>query len=81
MPARIDWSAAVTTNALGLIASEEGYDSPEEMLEAVAFDASVPGMCLECEHIQNCEPDAQDNYCDGCGEQSVVSCLVIGGLI
>jgi hypothetical protein len=49
-------------------------DQIDEMIEEDPYEAEETGVCLNCgEFISPCEPDAEDNYCDECGEYKVMS--------
>ncbi len=65
------------------LAKAEGRETVTEMIERACTDSVVPGICIDesCGSNQGCEPDAEANYCDACGKQTVVSCLVLEGLI
>jgi hypothetical protein len=62
-----------------------GYPVREDGWLAMLEDAvkhDCPGICKACEiSYDNVEPDARSNYCEECGEQKVVSALVLGGVI
>jgi hypothetical protein len=62
------------------LAADEGLDELE-MLEKATFDGVAAGICLECGHTCEIEPDSTDGYCEGCGKQTVQSCLVLAGII
>lgn len=69
---------------LGILYRELGYDSITRMLEYAATESVVPGICIApgCNGIDSeVEPDCEDGYCDECGNQTIQSCLVIGGVI
>jgi len=68
---------------LNLLASTEGYLSVEEMLEARGLDATVPSICMNegCAYTTDMEPDQKEGYCPSCGKNTVISCLVLAGII
>lgn len=67
---------------IGIVADECGFESVDDMLEAATFDSIAPGICPVCEcSVDNCEPDAHDNWCDTCNEPTVKSVLVLAGLV
>lgn len=66
--------------ALKNLAKSEGMDELE-MLEKASFDGIAPGICTECGYICTVEPDSTQGYCEGCGKQTVQSCLILAGLI
>ena len=63
---------------LDIIVHEEGLNTPMELLEKYALKSVVPGICTKCETVHDVEPDSRKGYC--CGG-SVVSCLVLAGII
>ncbi len=67
-------------NLLKACAECEGV-SVDELLERATFDSVVPGICKECCHVQDGEPDARENWCYDCGRNTVASCLDLAGLI
>ena len=70
------------TNQQGLdkLAESEGLEEME-MLEQATFDGIAPGICLECGYTTSVEPDSTNGYCEGCGKQTVQSCLILAGII
>jgi len=66
---------------LDIIVIEEGFDSEWELLETYAFDSVVPGVCSECENVYHYEPDQDAGWCEICGTNTVVSCLILGGIM
>jgi len=66
--------------ALKKLAESEGLDE-FKMHEKAMFNGVAPGICLECGHIDTTEPDQTEGYCEGCGKQTIQSCLILAGLI
>lgn len=64
------------------LAEIEGL-SVEELLEKASFDSVAPAICSspECDHTTNMEPDQDKGYCEGCGGNTMVSCLVLAGIL
>lgn len=64
------------------LAEIEGMDVMD-MLEEATFDSVAPGICTNegCDYSTNVEPDADGNLCEDCETESVVSCLILAGLI
>jgi len=57
------------------IAEEYGCDE-EELMETYALDSIVPGICMneDCDFVvDSCEPDARENWCECCDDNSVCS--------
>ena len=61
----------------------EGYDSFEEMAEAVFSDSVSPGICTNdgCRYTTEVEPDQDRGWCEECGTNTVKSALVLAGFI
>ena len=60
----------------------EGSDEMS-MLESATFDSVAWGICREpdCDYTTQVEPDQDSGYCEVCGKTSVMSCLVLAGMI
>jgi hypothetical protein len=63
------------------LAEAEGFDSAEAMLEASVIDSVAPAICIDCGLTTGMEPDQEHGYCEGCGGNTVVSALILAGLI
>jgi hypothetical protein len=61
----------------------EGYDSFEELLEAVFSDAVSPAICMNngCDFTCEMEPDQTAGYCDECHTNTMTAAPVFAGLI
>lgn len=61
----------------------EGYGSLDALLEATATDAECPAICMAegCDHVGEMEPDQDGGYCEACGGNTMVSALVLVGVI
>jgi hypothetical protein len=61
----------------------EGYDSSEDLLEAVFSDAVSPAICMNdgCDFTCEMEPDQNAGYCDECHTNTVTAAPVLAGLI
>ena len=71
------------TTKLEQLAEIEGYSDTMDMLEAATFDSVAPGICKnpDCDYSCEVEPDSASGWCEECNTNTVVSCLVLGGLI
>jgi hypothetical protein len=69
-------------NKLETLAKIEGMDVMG-MLEEATFDSVAPGICSvkDCDYTTSVEPDSRDGWCEMCGRNTVVSCLVWAGII
>jgi hypothetical protein len=66
---------------LKVLQQAEGFDSLDTMLEAATFDSISPAICTDCDHACEMEPDQDRGWCENCGQNTVVSALVLAGLI
>jgi hypothetical protein len=46
-------------------------------------DTLCPAICMTegCDHVNEVEKDQDEGYCESCGGQTMVSALVLAGLI
>ena len=66
---------------LETLRAAEGFESIEKMLEAATFDSVSPAICTNCDYTCEMEPDQDRGYCEGCGGNTVVSALILAGII
>ena len=61
----------------------EGYDTIEELLEAVLSDSVSPAICSNpgCDYTAEMEPDQNQGWCDECSTNTMVAASVLAGLI
>jgi hypothetical protein len=64
----------------------EGYGSPDELFAAVVADSVCPAICCnpdnpDCDYTEEKEPDSRDGWCEACERGTMVSALVLRGLI
>ena len=59
----------------------EGFSSLEQLLEEVIGDSVSPAICIACGSTAEMEPDQDEGYCESCGNNMVVSALVLAGVI
>jgi hypothetical protein len=61
----------------------EGFDSLEDLLQAVATDSVCPAICMTegCDHTAEMESDQDQGFCEVCGGNTLTSALVLAGLI
>ena len=62
---------------------DKGFENASEMMEAVGLDSIVPGVCKDkdCLAVMDVEPDQEAGWCCVCHETTIVSCLILWGLI
>jgi hypothetical protein len=61
----------------------EGFANLDDLLAVAATDSVCPAICMTegCDHTTEMEPDQTEGYCDACGGNTVISVLVLAGLI
>ena len=61
----------------------EGYDTLDELLEAVFSDSVSPAICMNegCDYACEMEPDQDRGWCDECQTNSMKAAPVLAGLI
>ena len=61
----------------------EGYESIEELAEAVLSDSVSPAICMneDCDFTCEMEPDQDAGYCEECRTNSMQAALILAGLI
>lgn len=74
-------SKSIIDAKLEVLRQSEGFDTLDEMLQEAAFDSISPGICLACDYTTEIEPDQDRGWCENCRENTVVSALVLAGLI
>ena len=76
-------SSLVRQEKLAKLLAAEGFDTFEELAEAVFSDSVSPAICTEadCDYTTEMEPDQDAGYCENCGKNTVMSALVLAGLI
>ena len=64
----------------------EGSESEAALFEAAIADSVCPAICCnpdnpDCDYTAEMEPDQAHGWCDACERGTMVSALVLGGLI
>jgi hypothetical protein len=65
------------------LAADYGYTDVDELLGAAMFDSVCPGICMneDCDYSTEVEPDQERGWCENCGTNTVVSALMLAGVI
>jgi hypothetical protein len=68
---------------LQTLVQSEGFTDPGDFGATFVMDGVVPGICMNdgCNEIYNYEPDQNAGWCESCKTQSVVSGLILMGVI
>jgi hypothetical protein len=74
---------ALTRKAVRLIELCEaaGFKSPDDLAVSSMADTLCPAICMECGHVTQMEKDQRRGYCESCGEDRVMSGLILAGFI
>lgn len=64
----------------------EGFDDENALLAAVIRDSVCPAICCnpdkpDCDYTAKMEPDQDRGWCEECQTGTMVSALVLGGVI
>ncbi len=64
----------------------EGFASADELFAAAISDSVCPAICCnpanpDCDYTAEMEPDQDQGWCEACERGTLVSGLVLGGLI
>ena len=64
----------------------EGYEDENVLFAAAMADSVCPAICCnpensDCDYTEEKEPDSRDGWCEECQLGTMVSALVLGGLI
>jgi hypothetical protein len=60
-----------------------GFKRIDDLLKASAADSICPAICMleGCDFTTEMEPDQREGYCEACGGRTVMSVLVLAGII
>jgi hypothetical protein len=64
----------------------EGFEDESELFAAAMSDSVCPAICCnpdnpECDYTEEKEPDSREGWCEECQAGTMVSALVLGGII
>jgi hypothetical protein len=73
----------VNVQKLNDLIKKEGCDDLTDLLTRCIGNSAVPAICVNpgCDHSTTMEPDQAGGYCETCKDNTVVSCLVLAGVI
>ena len=79
-------SREMRAEKLAKLVELEGFESETKLFEAAATDSVCPAICVNpdnpaCDYTAEMEPDQAQGWCEVCERETVVSALVLGGLI
>jgi len=61
----------------------EGFDDRDEFLDYCMFDSIVPAICTNeaCDYTASLEPDSTAGWYEACNTNTMVSRLILAGVI
>ena len=79
-------SPALRRAKLAKLCEIEGFVDENELFAAAISDSVCPAICCNpdnpnCDYTEEKEPDSRDGWCEECQRGTMVSALVLGGLI
>jgi hypothetical protein len=76
-------TAAERRAKLAKLMQIEGYESIEDLAQAILSDSVSPAICMneDCNFTCEMEPDQGAGYCDECHTNSMQAALILAGLI
>ena len=68
---------------LETLADVEGFETTDDLLASAVADSVCPGICTSptCSYTCQTEPDQDAGWCELCGTGTVMSALILAGLI
>jgi hypothetical protein len=77
------FTAAEQRAKLATLMKIEGYDSIEDLAQAILSDSVSPAICMneDCDFTCEMKPDQDAGYCEECRTNSMQSALILAGLI
>ena len=69
-----------------ILCETEGYEDENDLFACAMTDSVCPAICCnpdnpECDYTEEKEPDSRDGWCEECQRGTMVSALVLGGII
>ena len=76
-------SKEIRASKLAKLVEFEGFESETALFEAAIADSVCPAICCNpgCDYTAEMEPDQAHGWCEVCERGTLVSALVLGGLI
>ena len=74
---------SIKGSKLGKVCEAEGFATVDDLLVLLVADSVCPAICMTegCDHVAPMESDQEEGYCEKCGGNTMVSVLVLAGLI
>jgi hypothetical protein len=79
-------SPEMRAEKLAKLVELEGFENQAALFEAAVTDSVCPAICCnpdnpDCDYTAEMEPDQAQGWCEACERGTLVSALVLGGLI
>ena len=79
-------SREMRAGKLAKLVELEGFESETALFEAAVSDSVCPAICCnpadpDCDYTAEMEPDQDRGWCEMCERETLVSALVLGGII
>jgi hypothetical protein len=74
---------SVKAAKLMTVCEAEGFATIDDLFVLLVTDSLCPAICMteKCNHIAQLESDQREGYCEKCGGNTMISVLVLAGLI
>jgi len=65
------------------VCEAEGFATVDDLIALSVADSVCPAICMmeRCDHVAPMESDQENGYCEECSSNTMVSVLVLVGLI
>ncbi|MEY9748819.1 hypothetical protein ABIF65_008193 [Bradyrhizobium japonicum] len=76
-------SLAHRVQKLVTLCDQRGFQDLDDLLLAALLNEASPAICMTegCNKTADMEPDQDQGFCEACGGKTVVSALVLAGLV
>jgi hypothetical protein len=74
---------SIKASKLVKVCAAEGFTTVDDLLALAVADSVCPAICMTegCDYVAPMESDQEEGYCENCGSTTMVSVLVLAGLI
>ncbi|WP_035676516.1 hypothetical protein [Bradyrhizobium liaoningense] len=76
-------SLAQRVQKLVTLCDQRGFHDLDDLLLAALLKDASPAICMTegCNNTADMEPDQDQGFCEACGGKTIISALVLAGLI
>ena len=74
---------SIKASKLMKVCEAEGFATVDDLIALSVADSVCPAICMmeRCDHVAPMESDQENGYCEECSSNTMVSVLVLVGLI